>query len=305
MKKYQTERRLVCVCIVLLLVDRVLYLSLVNLNTIPHPRELGTFLPAIAVVCFVIVNGLRLGRLRPILHAWTHWLTWGIMSFSLFCLTMGLYGIGAVSKQLNESLFNVCLGFALFGSFMQTLCSTFLNAQVWLLQPVWLQFFRIGLTSLLVCAAIVFVATVGWHNEAVKWGQFFQIVLTTLYFATYGHESEFPHRSRCPFVNFADSPPCGYILGEFVCTCVCVGISVFVCTCTRSYVCGEKLTRTRSARVCDFSYTFTDPLRSCVCRHGFVFRDCDCENMHCVLYAVGVGFAGCFIRSARWQARAN
>ena len=187
----------------------------------------------------MVVVGLRLARLRLILWAWTHWLTWGLMCFSLLCSAFGMFGIGAVPIELNEPLFWVCWSLALIGAFVQTFGSILLNCQIWLVQPVWLQWIRVGLASLLVCAAIAFVATVGWHDKVAKWGVFFQVVAATLHFATYAHASEFPHRSH--FSNFADSPPIGFF------TSVCV--RVFVCVCV--FLCvDEKIPNGTSTCLC-------------------------------------------------------
>lgn len=219
------ERTLVRWLIVLLVLFRIVFLvvvyllaSLLGALTFPEiqvssayasdpMRAIASFLLPISAMMTAVVVGLRMRRIRPVLHTPAQWVVWWAQLVGLVFLTLGLFGVGAVAKSVNQTAFYIFAVFWYLGTIIQTACSTILNWMVQLVQPAWLHTLRILLTLLMLTAGLLLAVSIAWLFLVAAVAEIVMALATVANFATYAHESEFPHRSKCPFAHPPDVPP--------------------------------------------------------------------------------------------------
>ena len=219
------ERKFVRVLIFLMLLSRIIFESLAyyfaavngvleypnfgvsNTYSTDPMRALATFLLPISGMLIVVVVGLRMRRIRAIVHTVPQWTIWWIILFALSCSTFGLFGVATVPKNINRSLFYVFATFWYIGSVLQICLSTVLNTMTALVQPKWLERMRLCLTVALLVVALLLACTYGWLPLVESIASILLSIITVSYFATYAHQSGFPYRSNCPFVSLSAVPP--------------------------------------------------------------------------------------------------
>ncbi len=170
-------------------------------------RAVAAFILPIAGMISITVIWLRLRRIRFLLHAPSHWITWWAIVLMMFIHAIGLFALGAVAASTNVALSYIAGGFWSFGSIGIILLQQVLNRQVEVIQPLFLSYFRIFITIVVLGAAIGIGCTIGWLPAPSAILEISMSSFTVLYSLSYMHSCEFPLRSRCPFAYPPIVPP--------------------------------------------------------------------------------------------------
>ncbi len=170
-------------------------------------RAVGAFILPISGMISVTIIWLRLRRIRFLLHAPSHWVTWTVIVVMMIVHAIGLFGLGAVSATTNAALSYVAGGFWSLGSVGIILLQQVINWQVSVIQPLYLSYFRIVITIIVLLSALGIGITIGWLPAPAAILEMTMSSFTVLYSLTYTHSCEFPLRSSCPFAYPATAPP--------------------------------------------------------------------------------------------------
>jgi hypothetical protein len=170
-------------------------------------RAVAAFILPISAMLNISAIWLRLRRIRFLLHAPSHWVTWGTIVIMLGLHSLGLFGLGAVTPATNVALSYVVGAFWYGGAVSIIVLTTILNLQVGLKQPRYLVLYRRILAAIIVAVSIGIAVTIGWVIGASSILEIIMGSMTALYSLSYMHECEFPMRSHCPFAYPATVPP--------------------------------------------------------------------------------------------------
>lgn len=170
-------------------------------------RSVACFIHPIYAVILAVVTGLRLRKLKPLLHSQWQTRLWYLQLVIISVLVLGLMGIASVTLAVNPAGFFVFVSAWYIAAVMQTVSSYILGRMIWLTTPIWLDTYRKLCALMAAAAGILIISTIGWLRLGAAIGELILSVITVLYFATYAHASDFPCRSSCPNAYPVSVPP--------------------------------------------------------------------------------------------------
>lgn len=170
-------------------------------------RAVAAYILPISGMVLVVVLGLRLRRIRFVLHAPEHWIVWYLLVIHLGMAVFGLFGLAAVTPATNLALAYVFGAFWYAGTIGLVILTVVLNHMVGLVEPAWLRDLRFVLAIVVAISALIVAITIGWVDATSSIAEIILSATVVFFYMTFMHKSDFTMDSYCPFAYPADVPP--------------------------------------------------------------------------------------------------